>query len=102
MLRFIYADELYKYGTLGQEMFRDRAEQFRDRLGWDVHVDADGREMDEYDQLNPLYVIWEMPNGRHGGSMRFLSQSMTWEGKQGLCRFSRVDKPPQALGACMN
>ena len=72
MLRFIYADELYKYGTLGQEMFRDRAEQFRDRLGWDVHVDADGREMDEYDQLNPLYVIWEMPNGRHGGSMRFL------------------------------
>ncbi|MEX0281410.1 MAG: acyl-homoserine-lactone synthase [Arenibacterium sp.] len=72
MLRFIYADELYKYGTLGQEMFRDRAEQFRDRLGWDVLVDADGQEMDEYDQLNPLYVIWEMPNGRHGGSMRFL------------------------------
>ncbi len=31
-----------------------------------------GEERDEYDDLNPLYVIWEMPDGRHGGSMRFL------------------------------
>ncbi|MEX0340690.1 MAG: acyl-homoserine-lactone synthase [Arenibacterium sp.] len=72
MLRFIYADELHRFGNLGQEMFRDRAVQFRDRLGWDVQVDVEGREMDAYDQLNPLYVIWEMPNGHHGGSMRFL------------------------------
>ncbi|MEX0281137.1 MAG: acyl-homoserine-lactone synthase [Arenibacterium sp.] len=72
MLRFIYADELHRFGSLGPDMFKDRAGQFRDRLGWDVHVDENGHETDAYDRLNPLYVIWETPNGRHGGSMRFL------------------------------
>ena len=27
---------------------------------------------DQYDALNPLYVIWQGEDGRHGGSMRFL------------------------------
>jgi acyl homoserine lactone synthase len=53
-------------------MFRDRAEQFAQRLGWEVSVDDRGWERDEYDGLNPLYVVWELPDGRHGGSMRFL------------------------------
>lgn len=56
-------------------MFRDRAAQFRDRLKWEVHVDANGFERDEYDAMNPLYVIWELPDGTHGGSMRFLPTS---------------------------
>jgi acyl homoserine lactone synthase len=41
-------------------------------LHWDVDVDADGLERDKYDDLNPLYVIWEKADGTHGGSMRFL------------------------------
>lgn len=53
-------------------MFRDRADQFKTRLGWEVSVDDEGYEKDEYDQLNPLYVIWEQADGSHGGSMRFL------------------------------
>ena len=53
-------------------MFRDRAIQFRDRLGWDVSVDDTGAERDEYDDLCPLYVIWEQPDGSHGGSMRLM------------------------------
>ena len=53
-------------------MFEDRADQFKTRLGWDVTVNADGQERDAYDDLNPLYVIWEKPDGTHGGSMRFL------------------------------
>lgn len=53
-------------------MFRDRADQFRARLGWDVTVTETGEERDQYDDLNPLYVIWETAEGRHGGSMRFL------------------------------
>lgn len=72
MLRYIYAKDLQQFGALGSGMFRDRADQFRTRLGWDVTVDQHGEEHDQYDVLNPLYVIWEMPNGRHGGSMRFL------------------------------
>ena len=72
MLRYIYADQLYKHSKLAAAMFRDRADQFKTRLNWDVAVDANGFERDEYDDLNPLYVIWENADGTHGGSMRFL------------------------------
>ena len=72
MLRYLYADQLDQHPHLADTMFRDRASQFRDRLQWDVSVGPDGYERDAYDALNPLYVIWEEPDGRHGGSMRFL------------------------------
>lgn len=72
MLRYIYADQLHHYPKLAQTMFRDRADQFSNRLGWEVSVDANGAERDQYDDLCPLYVIWEQPDGSHGGSMRLL------------------------------
>lgn len=72
MLRYIHAKDLGNYPRLEDSMFRDRADQFRTRLGWDVEIDRNGHETDQYDSLNPLYVIWEQPDGRHGGSMRFL------------------------------
>lgn len=72
MLRFLYANDLSRFPHLAHSMFADRAAQFRDRLGWDVTVNEDGEERDQYDALNPLYVIWQRPDGLHGGSMRFL------------------------------
>ncbi|MFB0932303.1 MAG: acyl-homoserine-lactone synthase [Ascidiaceihabitans sp.] len=57
---------------LAAEMFWDRADQFKIRLNWEVNVDAHGFERDEYNDLNPLYVIWENADGTHVGSMRFL------------------------------
>lgn len=72
MLRYVYADQLHRFPKLRDSMFRDRADQFKTRLGWDVTVNAAGEERDEYDDLNPLYVIWEQADGSHGGSMRFL------------------------------
>ena len=72
MIRYIYAHDLHKFPTLRDTMFRDRAEQFKNRLGWEVSVDEDGFETDEYDDLDPLYAIWELADGTHGGSMRFL------------------------------
>jgi len=72
MLRYVYARDLGTYPELARAMFRDRACQFRDRLGWPVDVDGHGEERDRYDDLDPLYVIWENPDGSHGGSMRFL------------------------------
>ncbi len=72
MLRYIYADQLSQFPKLARGMFKDRADQFKTRLGWDVQVNFNGEERDEYDALNPLYVIWETPEGGHGGSMRFL------------------------------
>ncbi|NCO87245.1 MAG: autoinducer synthase [Rhodobacterales bacterium] len=72
MLRYLHGNQLDAYPVLRDSMFRDRATQFHDRLGWDVTVDARGQERDAYDDLDPLYVIWEGEGGRHGGSMRFL------------------------------
>ena len=72
MLRYLYATDLDRFPRLARSMFTDRAEQFSRRLGWEVRVNAVGEERDAYDGLNPLYVIWERPDGRHGGSMRFL------------------------------
>ena len=72
MLRYVYADELSRFPRLAETMFRDRASQFHGRLNWEVSVDSDGYERDEYDALNPMYVIWEQPDGTHGGSLRFL------------------------------
>jgi acyl homoserine lactone synthase len=72
MIRYLYADQLPVYPRLAGGMFRHRAEQFHDRQGWAVAVDASGEERDAYDALNPLYVLWETAEGGHGGSMRFL------------------------------
>ena len=72
MLRYVYGNDLHRFARLRDGMFRDRADQFKTRLGWQVSVDANGFEHDEYDALNPLYVIWEGPGGTHQGSMRFL------------------------------
>lgn len=72
MIRYLSARDLARYPKLATSMFRDRATQFRDRLGWDVQVDERGWERDQYDRLDPTYVIWQRPDGAHGGSMRFL------------------------------
>lgn len=72
MIRYLYSDQLDACPKLRDTMFRDRADQFKRRLDWDVDVDENGFERDQYDALNPLYVIWENADGTHGGSMRFL------------------------------
>jgi acyl homoserine lactone synthase len=72
MLRYLYADQLHAEPKLAEGMFKDRARQFKDRLQWEVSVDQNGYEKDQYDALNPLYVVWQLPDGSHGGSMRFL------------------------------
>jgi acyl homoserine lactone synthase len=72
MLRILTAPELDRTPRLRDAMLRDRATQFRDRLGWPVTVDDTGRERDEYDHAGALYVIVEAQDGRHEGSARFL------------------------------
>jgi acyl homoserine lactone synthase len=72
MIRYLYADQISEAPLLAETMFRDRAAQFRDRLNWDVTVDANGFERDQYDAFNPLYVILADEGGRHAASMRVL------------------------------
>ena len=72
MLHYLHSRDLKYYPDLRDSMFRDRATQFRDRLGWPVNVDSEGQEKDQYDELDPIYVIWQDSDGLHGGSARFL------------------------------
>lgn len=46
----------HRYTRLLDEMFELRARVFGQRLGWDVII-RDGREIDQYDALDPAYVI---------------------------------------------
>ena len=72
MIRYIYSDQLSQHPVLAESMFKDRAEQFKHRLDWNVTVNSAGWEVDEYDSLHPLYIIWENAEGRHGGSVRIM------------------------------
>lgn len=72
MIHFVYGDALVSRSNLAHSMFLDRAEQFETRLGWEVSVNDLGEERDEYDFLNPLYVIVANTDGQHEASMRLL------------------------------
>ena len=53
-------------------MFRNRAETFSDRLGWEVEV-KDGYERDVFDDANPLYLVSVDPDTEeYWGSLRSL------------------------------
>jgi acyl homoserine lactone synthase len=53
-------------------MFRNRAETFSDRLGWEVVV-KDGRERDGFDDANALYLVSVDPDTEeYWGSLRLL------------------------------
>jgi len=53
-------------------MFRNRAQTFSQRLGWDVVV-KDGYERDVFDDANPLYLVSVDPDTeQYWGSLRLL------------------------------
>jgi len=72
MFKLIYGDDLFDFPELANEMFQDRKSQFCDAFGWDLEVDALGREIDKYDLMNPLYVILRDKSGHHLGSGRLM------------------------------
>ena len=97
MLHYIYGHDLHKHPVLRDTMFRDRAAQFKHRLGWEaVTVDERGHEIDAYDALDPIYVIWELPDGTHGGSLRMLptvGQTMINDHFTSLTDGVRIESP---------
>src|SRR5580693_2483937 len=53
-------------------MFRNRAETFSERLGWEVVVD-NGYERDRFDDANPLYLVSvDEDTEEYWGSLRLL------------------------------
>ncbi|MFP4238720.1 MAG: acyl-homoserine-lactone synthase [Rhodosalinus sp.] len=57
MIFVIDALNAHRFGHLLDEMFRLRKRVFADRLGWDVQCTADGREIDDFDRLDPAYIL---------------------------------------------
>ncbi len=72
MIRAITAGNRNRNAQVVDEMFRARKRLFKDRLDWDVTVDDRGWELDEYDILNPIYLVSLDENGQHQGSLRLL------------------------------
>lgn len=72
MFTLVYGDDLFDFPALANQMYRDRRTQFREDLGWELEVDQMGREIDEYDLLNPLYLILRGPDGSHLASTRLM------------------------------
>lgn len=72
MIRYFHGNEIERFPDDADKMFRLRAKQFRDRLKWNVQV-SDGWEIDEYDKMNPLYLVSKEENsGAVVGCLRYL------------------------------
>lgn len=72
MIVRINGSERDMHRSLINEMYRQRARVFKDRLGWEVEV-YDGMEIDRFDDENPLYLISvDDVTGRLRGSLRLL------------------------------
>ncbi len=59
------------HSGLLDQMYRLRAEVFHERLGWDVTV-KNGKERDQFDDANPMYLISIDSYGSIKGSLRLL------------------------------
>lgn len=70
MLQILKHRDLGAWPRLAKSMFKDRANQFVDRLGWNIPLTNDGLEIDQYDDDDALYLIASDAQGRHAASMR--------------------------------
>lgn len=56
MILVVDALNKHRFQSVLDEMYQLRARVFHDRMGWDVKV-RNGREIDEFDELDPAYII---------------------------------------------
>ncbi|SFH32121.1 N-acyl-L-homoserine lactone synthetase [Palleronia marisminoris] len=71
MIIIVDALNRHEYSGLLDRMFQLRAQVFGGRLGWDVHVE-NGREVDQFDALDPGYVIGVNEDGEVVSCVRAL------------------------------
>ncbi len=71
MIIVIDALNRHRFEDVLDQMHRLRARVFHDRLGWDVRV-RNGREVDEFDALDPAHVVCLDADGDVVGCMRLL------------------------------
>lgn len=73
VIHYLLQQDFIGKEKLIEQMFLDRADQFKHRLGWDVHLDENGWEIDQYDGPLALYGIVENGKGEHIASARFMN-----------------------------
>jgi N-acyl-L-homoserine lactone synthetase len=73
MLRVLGGLDRDRHHDLFDQMFRQRARLFKDKLGWDVQVDDRGWEVDQYDRDDTVYLITTDDQGGLLGSLRLRS-----------------------------
>jgi acyl homoserine lactone synthase len=71
MITIIQGHERQRYADIIDQMFQLRARVFSDRLGWEVKVE-NGREFDQFDELDPLYLVSITDDNRVVGCARLL------------------------------
>lgn len=72
MIVSIQPFEHANYQDVLSAMFKARKRVFSDTLDWDVTI-RDDKEIDAYDGLNPVYLVWcDKARLRHYGSIRLM------------------------------
>lgn len=71
MIKIISGNKRADHPDEIDEMHQLRRRVFHELLQWDVNVEGDW-EIDEYDEMNPVYVLSYDANGRLRGSLRLL------------------------------
>ncbi|QLF70719.1 autoinducer synthase [Peteryoungia desertarenae] len=71
MIKIISGNKRSDHPDEIDEMHQLRHRVFHELLQWDVNVEGDW-EIDEYDEMNPVYVLSYDGNGRLRGSLRLL------------------------------
>lgn len=74
MIHYISKPKNLLEKDLLDQMFIERAEAFKVRRDWSVTV-QDGREYDQFDDMDPLYVVVSSDAGKLQASMRILPTS---------------------------
>lgn len=71
MIQLITSDRYGEFAVALSDMHRLRYRVFKDRLGWEVET-AGGMEADEFDALEPAYLLLRAFDGRLLGCVRLL------------------------------
>lgn len=85
MIEVITPARYARYSRELDQIFRLRHRVFGEQLGWDVRSDR-GRERDEFDDADPVYLIGRDDDGKVVATVRLLSMS-------GPCMVGGVFKP---------
>ena len=78
----VNSNNFHRYQVELAEMHRDRTMQFVEELGWELSVDEQGEEHDQYDGPDATYVILLDEAGHHLASTRLMpatGRNMTQE-----------------------